>query len=168
MKQETVFHFHIQITAKDLWGFSMYHSNKGYLGIFNVLFTLAALWLLVTRWGEVSVPYRLLLIVCALMFTVWQPLLLYLKARKQAAGTAVKEPMDITCSKEGLVIEQSGQQQEVHWEDVGRVERGFHQFILYMDRIHAYLLPDEAVGEQKEQLTALFREVLPKERRKRV
>ena len=70
----------------------MYHSNKGYLGVFNILFTLAALWLLVTRWGEVTVPYRLLLIVCALMFTVWQPFLLYLKARKQAAGKAVKEP----------------------------------------------------------------------------
>lgn len=168
MKQETVFHFHIQITAKDLWRFSMYHSNKGYLGVFNILFTLAALWLLVTRWGEVTVPYRLLLIVCALMFTVWQPFLLYLKARKQAAGKAVKEPMDITCTREGLVVEQSGQKQEVRWEEAGRLERGIRQYIIYMDRIHAYLLPDEAVGDQKEQLTALFQEVLPKERRKRV
>ncbi len=67
MKQEAVFHFHIQITARELWGFSMYHSNKGYLGIFNLLFTLAALWLLVTKWGNFTIPYRLLLIVCALM-----------------------------------------------------------------------------------------------------
>ncbi len=93
MKQEAVFHFHIQITARELWGFSMYHSNKGYLGIFNLLFTLAALWLLVTKWGNFTIPYRLLLIVCALMFTVWQPFLLYLKARKQAKGKMVKEPM---------------------------------------------------------------------------
>ena len=66
------------------------------------------------------------------------------------------------------MIEQAGQNQEVRWEEAGRLERGFGQYIIYMDRIHAYLLPDEAVGAEKEKLTALFREALPKERRKRV
>lgn len=168
MDKDNVFHFHIQITARELWGFSMYHSNKGYLGIFNVLFTLAALWLLVTRWGEFDIPYRLLLLVCALMFTVWQPLLLYLKARKQAKGAAVKAPMDMTFSKEGFVIEQNGQKQEVLWEQIGRVEHMPGQMIVYMSRIHAYLLPDRIVGEDKEGLRNLIRGAVPKERRRRV
>ena len=168
MDKDNVFHFHIQITARELWGFSMYHSNKGYLGIFNVLFTLAALWLLVTRWGEFDIPYRLLLLVCALMFTVWQPLLLYLKARKQAKGAAVKAPMDMTFSKEGIVIEQNGQKQEVLWEQIGRVEHMPGQMIVYMSRIHAYLLPDRIVGEDKEGLRNLIRGAVPKERRRRV
>lgn len=168
MDKDNVFHFHIQITARELWGFSMYHSNKGYLGIFNVLFTLAALWLLVTRWGEFDIPYRLLLLVCALMFTVWQPLLLYLKARKQAKGAAVKAPMDMTFSKEGFVIEQNGQKQEVLWEQIGRAEHMPGQMIVYMSRIHAYLLPDRIVGEDKEGLRNLIRGAVPKERRRRV
>ena len=159
MEKDRCFRFHIRITAKDLWGFSMYHSNKGYLGIFNVFFTLAALWLLVTKWGQFNIPYRLLLVVCALMFTVWQPFLLYLKARKQAKGTMVKE---------GFVIEQGGQKQEVSWEQIGRVEYVKGMLIIYMSRIHAYLLPDRAVGEEKEKLRKLLRESVPKERRKRV
>lgn len=166
MEKDREFRFHIRMTARDLWGFSMYHSNKGYLGIFNLLFTLAALWLLVTRWGEFDIPYRLLLLVCALMFTVWQPFLLYLKARKQARGAAVKEPVDIACSEEGMVIEQSGQRQEVSWQQVASVRHMKGQLIIYMSRIHAYLLPDRVVGEQREELWNLIREAVPKERRK--
>ena len=45
MEQNESVRFRIQITAKDLWMFSMYHSNKGYLGVFNLFFTLASLWL---------------------------------------------------------------------------------------------------------------------------
>ena len=29
--------FTVKLTAKDLWKFSLYHSNKGMLGIFNVI-----------------------------------------------------------------------------------------------------------------------------------
>ena len=38
MEQNESVRFRIQITAKDLWMFSMYHSNKGYLGVFNLVF----------------------------------------------------------------------------------------------------------------------------------
>lgn len=39
MEPNETIRFRIQITAKDLWMFSMYHSNKGYLGVFNLFFT---------------------------------------------------------------------------------------------------------------------------------
>ena len=66
MAGEERFHFHIQMDAKDLWMFSMYHANKGYLGVFNVLFTLASLYLLVTQWSQTGMGRRLLLLVCVL------------------------------------------------------------------------------------------------------
>ena len=56
----------LHITAKDLWAFSMYHANAGFMGIFNGLFSLAALYLLIFRWNTTTVPYRCLLVVCAL------------------------------------------------------------------------------------------------------
>ena len=48
------FSFSITLDAKELWKFSMYHANKGYLGVFNVLFTIAAVYLLITQWAVVS------------------------------------------------------------------------------------------------------------------
>ena len=44
MDQKKEIRFRVRMTANDLWRFSMYHANKGYLGVFNVLFTLAALF----------------------------------------------------------------------------------------------------------------------------
>lgn len=168
MKQDKNIHFQVQITAKDLWIFSMYHSNKGYLGVFNVLFTAASLWLLVTRWSQVSLAYRLLLMVCVLMFTVWQPMLLYMKAAKQAKNPAVREPMDMTCSAQGILIEQNGQSQQVTWEQIVRVEQVRGLLILYMGRVHAYLIPERAAKGCREELTELIRENLPGERRKKI
>ena len=40
----------LRITAKDLWMFSMYHANAGFMGMFNLIFSLAALYLLIFRW----------------------------------------------------------------------------------------------------------------------
>ena len=72
----------------------------------------------------------------------------------------------MTFTKEGFVIEQNDQRQEVSWDQIGRVEHMQGQLIIYMSRIRAYLLPDRIVGEDREGLWNLMREAVPKERRK--
>lgn len=168
MAKEQSFQFHIQVEAGDLWRFSMYHANKGYLGVFNVLFTLASVYLLVAKWTSSTVPYRLLLLVCALMFTVWQPGLLFLKAMKQARNQRLKLPMDMTFGKEGFRVSQGEESMEVTWDQIGRVVGIPGEYILYMGRMRAYLLPDRVMGEEKAKFGEFLREVLPKERLKRV
>lgn len=166
MKKELC--FEVKLDVKDLWQFSMYHANAGMLGIVNLLFTLAALFLIVTRWGMLTMPYRALLVVCALMFTVWQPLLLYHKARKQAKATAVKEPMLLVFGEEGLKVEQNGQEALFAWDQMGRLDKMPTMVILYMDRVHAYLLPKSVMGNREEEFYEMVREYLPKERRRRI
>lgn len=160
--------FEVKLGVKDLWQFSMYHANAGMLGIVNLLFTLAALFLIVTRWGTLTIPYRALLVVCALMFTVWQPLLLYNKARKQAKSSAVRDPMMLTFGEEGLRVEQGEQEALFAWDQMGRLDRMPTMVILYMDRVHAYLLPKSVMGEQEEEFYEMVRAYLPKERRRRI
>ena len=164
MDQKKEIRFRVRMTANDLWRFSMYHVNKGYLGVFNVLFTLAALFLLFFQSEQMLLPQRLLLVVCALMFTVWQPMLLLVKARKQAAGRGMKEPIDMFFGDEGIRAEQGGESVELAWDDVRKVKKIPGELIIYTDRIHAYLLPDTAVGGQREELNKLFHEKLPKEK----
>ena len=158
----------VNLTANDLWKFSMYHSNKGMLGIFNVLFSVAAIFLLLTTWNENTVMYRILLIICALMFTVWQPFVLYLKAAKQAKAPVIKNTMTLSFSREGIVVSQGEERMELVWENIGRVESIKMMLIVYMDKVHAYLLPDPVTGDKKAALCALFKEQLPPERRKRI
>lgn len=168
MAQEQTFRFHIQMQAKDLWKFSMYHANKGYLGVFNVLFTLASLYLLVTKWSETGTAYRLLLLVCVMMFTVWQPGILFLKALKQAGNDRLKVAMDMVFDKKGFTVSQGDQSMEVPWDEVTKAARIPGIYILYMSSIRAYLIPDQVLGEEREAFAAFLRDVLPKVRLKRV
>ena len=81
MEMEKELKFEMNLTAGDLWKFSMHHANSGMKGMVNLIFTVTALFLLAARWTTLSMGQRLLLVVCALLFTVWQPVLLYWKAR---------------------------------------------------------------------------------------
>ena len=158
----------LRITAKDLWMFSMYHANAGFMGMFNLIFSLAALYLLIFRWSTTTVPYRCLLVVCALIFTVWQPFLLWNKARKQAKRPAVKNPMRLIFDDEKLTVSQEENSADFTWEQMGRLDAKSSMYILYMDRVHAYLIPKETLGEQEETFRELVTAHLPKERRRKV
>lgn len=158
--------FEVKLTAKELWQFSMYHANAGFTGLFNLIFTVAALFLLVFRWGELTVAYRLLLVGCVLIFTVLQPLLLYGKVRKQAKTPVMAEPMYLTFREEGLEVEQNGQNAVFTWEQMGRMDKKPTMSVLYMDRVHAYLLPKAVLGEQETEFYEMVKTHLPKERRK--
>ncbi len=162
------FSFSITLDAKELWKFSMYHANKGYLGVFNVLFTIAAVYLLITQWAVVSGPYRLLLVMCVLMFTVWQPGSLYLKAKRQAKAPAVKEPMVLSLGDDGVTVIQGGQTGNISWEAMYQAVGTPWQIILYKDRIHAFLIPKSAAGENETKLRAYLKEKMPKSRCKHI
>ena len=158
----------LHITAKDLWTFSMYHANAGFMGIFNLIFSLAALYLLIFRWSSTTVPYRCLLVVCALIFTVWQPFLLWNKARKQAKRPAVKNPMRLVFDDEKLTVSQEENSADFTWEQMGRLDAKPSMYILYMDRVHAYLIPKETLGEQEDAFRELALAHLPKEKRRKI
>lgn len=160
--------FEVRLTARDLWGFSMYHANHGFQGAFNVIFTLAALFLLIFRWSTLTMSYRGLLAVCILLFAVWQPLILYYKARKQAKAPVVQDLMTLTFREAGLTVEQNGQNVEFTWEQMGRMDRFPNMIVLYMDRVHAYLLPKRVLGDQEEALCEMAREHLKKEQLRKI
>jgi len=160
--------FEVKPTVKELWQFLLYHANSGTLGLFNVLTTLMALFLLIIRYSELTVPYRLMLVFGALVFTVLQPCDLYRKARRQAKSPATKDVMLLTFDDAGLRVEQNDQQTAFTWEQIGRMARKPTMAILYMDRVHVFLLPRRVMGEQEEALYEMARQHLPKERRRRI
>ena len=49
---------------------------------------------------------------------------------------------------------------------MGRMDKKWSMTVLYMDRVHAYLLPKKVLGDQEEKFFAMAKEHLPKERRK--
>ena len=149
MEQKNPLVLDIKLTANDLWRFSLYHSYRGFQGVFSFLFSVAALYVLIATWTTATLSYRILIIVCALMFTVWQPFVLYMKAARQAKRSAIHDGMTLSFSVEGIVVTQGQEKLELLWQDVMMVKRVGKLLIIYMDRIHAYLILLQGKRHQK-------------------
>jgi hypothetical protein len=102
------------------------------------------------------------------MFTVWQPGILYLKALKQSKTPGIQNPMTLTFGENGILVSQGEENLEIAWENMMKVDHVRNMMILYMDRVHAYLLPDSITAEKKTAIRGLMKEKLPPERRKRI
>ena len=159
--------FEMNLTAGDLWKFSMHHANSGKKGMVNLIFTVTALFLLAARWTTLSMGQRLLLVVCALLFTVWQPVLLYWKARRQAKLPAMAQTICLTFNREQVTVRQGEQELSFEWDKIARLDRLRDMTVLYMDRIHAYLIPGRVQGDQAEALDQMAQQCLPGERYRR-
>ena len=157
----------LNLTAVDLWRFSMHHANSGMKGIFNLIFTAAAVFLLVVRWNTMVFSQRLLLVVCALLFSVWQPVLLYWKARRQARLPAIAQTIRLTFGREEVTVAQGEQKLAFTWDKIARLDRLKDMAVMYMDRVHAYLIPERVLGEQAESFDQMVQQCLPAERYRR-
>ena len=64
-------------------------------------------------------------------------------------------------------MEQGEQQLAFTWDKIARLDRMKDMAVLYMDRIHAYLLPQRALGDQAEAFEQMVQQCLPAERYRR-
>ena len=92
----------MQLDAKDIWLFSMYHSNRGFLLVFNVLFTVAMYYYMFTSWNTFDIPRKILFLLLSNMFLIIQPAMLYLKSAKQARSESIRAGLSLEMNEEGI------------------------------------------------------------------
>lgn len=160
--------FSVKMTSKDLFEFSMYNSYSGGMGLFNVIFTAAALALLIFtwNWGGISIYQKLILVFCCLIFTVIQPLMLHFKAKKQAEMIGFSAPVNLTFTDENILVEQAGVEGDMDWSRIWKVVRIPSMMIIKVGPSHGYLIPNRSMDGQEEALVALFRSKLPEKKTK--
>ena len=145
----------VTMTARDLFQFSLYNSYSGFSGAFNVIFTLGALAILAVTWNweTINVYQRILLVFCALIFTVVQPLMLDRKAKQQAGAIGFSAPLNLTLGDEKIDVEKAGMTGELFWNQVWKVVRG-------------YLIPNRSIEGREQELVEILKKNLPESKRK--
>ena len=76
--------------------------------------------------------------------------------------------MRLVFDDEKLTVSQTDNQAEFTWEQMGLLDAKPSMYILYMDRVHAYLLPKTALADQEEAFRELVTAHLPKEKRRKI
>lgn len=144
------FTFDTKLDAKDIWWFSFYHSNKGFLGIFNILFSLACFFNAFFNKG-LSTSHVVLLIFCGLIFTVIQPVILFLKSLKQAKTDAIKAGVNIVFTDDDIKVSRADTALDIAWDKVYYCMLRPNMIVIYFDNIRAYVIPRRYyLGQEKE------------------
>nr|WP_315052540.1 YcxB family protein [uncultured Lachnoanaerobaculum sp.] len=148
----------MQLNAKDIWLFSMYHSNRGFLLIFNVLFTIVMYYYMITSWNKIDTPRKIMFVLLANMFLIIQPAMLYLKSAKQARSEAIRAGLSLEMNDEGIVVSSKGESIDFKWESGFRSRIVPGIIIIYVDAVRGYLLPDRYTKENKEKIVDVLKE----------
>lgn len=136
-------------TALDLWQLSMYYTYGSIVGVCNVIFTVAMLVLIITQWGNAGTLLRCLLIMGFFLFPVFQPLVVYGKARRQAS--AIKEDTTAVFDARGVHVTVGGQSSDTVWKQIKRVSRKPTMMIVFTDTTHGLILTNRILGAEKDE-----------------
>lgn len=142
------FQYTYRTTAFELWQLSMYYTYGSMVGVCNIIFTFAVLALMVSRWSVSGTGFRALLIFGVCLFTVIQPLLVYLRARRQAAG--ITQDTTASFSDEGIHIQVGEKFSDIKWATVKKISKKPTMIIIFSDTTHGFLFTDWVLGAEKE------------------
>ena len=158
----------VTMTARDLFQFSLDNSYSGVSGAFNVIFTLGARAILAATWNweTINVYQRILLVFCALIFTVVQPLMLDRKAKQQAGAIGFSAPLNLTLGDKKIDVEKAGMTGELFWNQVWKVVRIKSMYIIKTGPVHGYLIPNRSIEGREQELVEILKKNLPESKRK--
>lgn len=148
VKRDMKYKFVYQTTAFDLWQLSMYSIYSSMVGVCNIIFTVAMLLLTVKYWGEVSIFLKILLIIGICLFTVIQPTMVYMRAKKQVA-TAPRE-MEIGFDDYGIHVKTQSKSSDLKWNKIKGVSKKPSMIVIFSTGQHGFILTNKVLGKQKE------------------
>ncbi|MGN9164378.1 YcxB family protein [Tissierellaceae bacterium HCP3S3_D8] len=140
--------FNYQTSAFDLWQLSMFGIYGSIIGVCNIIFTVAILLLATKFWEDVSRFIKILLIISISLFTVIQPIAVYIRAKRQIA--TVPQDMEIGFDDNGIHIKTSNQNSDLKWSTIKGVIKKPSMIIIFTTMKHGFIITNKMLGKQKE------------------
>lgn len=135
-------------TAGELWQLSMYYTYGSVVGMCNLIFTAAVIALTINKWNTVSGVWRFLLLLVCCLFTVIQPLAVWRKAEKQAAG--ISRDTELEFGDAGIRIRVGDENSVIPWTAVKKISKKPTMIILFSDTTHGYVLTNWVLGKDRD------------------
>lgn len=132
----------VKLNTMDMYRFLMRHEYGAFSGLLGLAVSILALISLLLGVGEGDRNTQILLLVVALLFTVVNPIRLFLRAQKQIVmNPTFHEPIEYTFGANGLHIAQGEVEMDVAWADMTKLVKGKKIMILYLSKMVGYIFP---------------------------
>lgn len=156
----------IKITAKDLFNFNIRQAYKGIQGFLSILLPVLAFSYAITSIGQVEVIYTLLYFALGALFLLYVPLSLWKRANKVVndPNNALSKTLHYEFEEEVIRVSVEEENVEFKWENIYMMKTSGKLLLVYTNRINAYILPKEQLGEKYNKLSELAHSKLEKHR----
>ncbi len=134
--------------AMDIWKLSMYGTYGSMVGFINIIFTIAMILLAAKYWMQVGIILKLVLLLGVGLFTVIQPGLVYLKAKKQVEK--LPGQMEISFNSQGVHVTSDKEASHLQWKSIKGITQKPGMVIIISSSRHGFVLTDDVLGTQKE------------------
>ena len=148
--------FDTAITEKDMYQFNLYHAYHGFQGI---VATLVGVWVLImaaVTFGKVEIGYTLLYLAFGVVFLVYVPVSLYLRSKQQIKNSKIlQQALHYRIDDGGIHVSQGEETADLEWKQIYKMVSTKNNLLIYSNRINAYVIPRETLGEKYETVVAL-------------
>ena len=154
------FEYEIKVTPFDFFIMTMKKTYKSFIGVCNIVFTIAAILLTVKFYNSVNDVLQLLLIIMCIIFPVFQPLGVYFKAKAQVL--IIPEGLKLMIDDTGILVSLNQQSEKLKWKRVnGYIDTG-SMLVIKVDNKNGYFLTKKVLKGTKEELKAFINSKLGK------
>lgn len=158
--------FDIKLAAKDLYKFNILQAYKGLQGFLSLLLPVLVFAYTIVSFGEVSIGSTLIYAGLGIMFLVYVPVSLWLRVKKviNDPNNALSKSIHYDFAEEEIKVSVEEEHVEFKWENIFQIKKTSDLVLVYTNRINAYILPMEQLGEHYPQLSELAHKKLEKYR----
>jgi hypothetical protein len=156
----------IKLDAKDLFRFNMQQAYRGMQGVLSVILPILVFAYAITTYGQVSLGSTLVYVGLGIVFLVYVPSSLWLRVNKiiKDENSALSKTLHYEFKKEVIGVSVGEESVEFQWENIFLMKTTGSLLLVYTNRINAYILPLEQIGDQYEALYTMAHERLEKHR----
>ena len=141
--------FKVNITVKDMFCFQMNNTYRKLTGIIWIIFSIVVIGVVIYTWGDVKILNSILLIVVASLYTIVNPILIYLRSKAQIKNNDYfNNELTYRTDSKGITVSQGSESTSIKWDEMWKAVKYGEIVVVYVTTIRVFILPIRCIGEQ--------------------
>lgn len=138
--------FEVKMTTGKMYDYMLRHTFSSFAGIVGEVLGIV----LISGFFVVDSEKKWLYLIMGLIVTFYQPVALYVRAKKQVKSNPVfKKPLKYTLDEEGITVTSGEDSDSLAWNKMYRAISTGRSIIIYTTRINACIFPKDDMGDKK-------------------
>lgn len=145
--------FDVKMTTAKMYDYMLRHVFTTFAGIIGEVLGI----LLIVSFFVYETDQRWLYLIMGIVVVLYQPVSLYMRAKKQVLSNDVfKEPLHYVLDEKGITVSSKEDQSSLEWSMMYKAVSTTRSIIIYTTKINACIFPKEDMKDQKDAIIKMI------------